>query len=261
MSSCLPKRPGVPVGRCASLLLCLVAGLAGPLTAFADQSPADAALQTLEQQLNGIGNRLTRLQDLTDIEIVQHAYGYFVDKAQWHALTDLFAADATLEIGGKGVFLGHDRVFEYMQTGMGPIGPHDGSLIDHQQFQCLPSVDLDGATGHIRCIAFVMSSGGWGHVYYENVYTKDNGIWKFKKLRGPFNMYGGYKMGWLDNTMVNTFPEKFPPWPDLPPTVMYLTYPNYYAEPFDYPNPVTGRIAPPPSPRAGGMAFGASPVR
>jgi hypothetical protein len=230
------------------LLLCLAAGLAGPLSATADQSPSDAALQSVEQQLNGLGNRLTRLQDLTDIEIVQHAYGYFVDKAQWHSLSDLFAADATLEIGGKGVFLGHDRVFEYMQTGMGPIGPHDGSLIDHQQFQCLPSVDLDGVTGHIRCIAFVMSSGGWGHVYYENVYTKENGVWKFK-------------VGWLDNTMVNTFPEKFLPWPDLPPTVMYLTYPNYYAEPFHYLNPVTAKMAPPPSPRAGGLAFGAGAAR
>ena len=33
--------------------------------------PSEAALQTVEQQLNGIGTRLTRLQDLTDIEIVQ----------------------------------------------------------------------------------------------------------------------------------------------------------------------------------------------
>ncbi len=137
MSSHRQRQAGVRVGRGASLLLCMVAGFNGALTAVAEQPPSDAALQTVEQQLNGIGNRLTHLQDLTDIEIVQHAYGYFVDKAQWHSLSDLFAADATLEIGGKGVFLGHDRVFEYMQTGMGPIGPHDGSLIDHQQFQCL----------------------------------------------------------------------------------------------------------------------------
>jgi hypothetical protein len=42
----------------------------------------------------------------------------------------------------------------------------------------------------------------------------------------------------------------------LPPTVIYLTYPNYYIEPFHYPNPVTGKAMPPPSPRAGGEAFG-----
>jgi hypothetical protein len=143
-----------------------------------------------------------------------------------------------------------------MHKGLGPLGPRDGLLIDHQQFQCLPTVNDDGVTGSIRCIAFVMSSGGWGHNYYEDRFVKENGVWKFKKLHGPFNMYSGYKIGWLDNTVVNTYPEKFPPPPDLPPTVIYLTYPNYYIEPFHYPNPVTGKPMPAPSPRAGGEAFG-----
>jgi hypothetical protein len=214
------------------------------------------ALKDIESQLNGLGGRIQRLQDLNEVEIVQHAYGYFVDKAQWHYLADLFADDATLEIGGKGVFLGKARVLEYMHVGLGAIGPHDGLLIDHQQFQCLPTIAPDGVAAHTRCIAFVMSSGGWGHVYYEDTFVKQNGVWKFKTLHGPFNMYSGYKVGWLDNTILNTTPEKWPPWPDLPPTVLYMTYPNYYIEPFDYPNPVTGRPMPAPSPRAGGEAFG-----
>ncbi|HTR00844.1 MAG TPA: hypothetical protein VMH83_12680, partial [Candidatus Acidoferrum sp.] len=68
--------------------------------------------------------------------------------------------------------------------------------------------------------------------------------------------YSNYKEGWIDHVTVNTFPEKFKPWPDLPPTTIYLTYPSYYAEPFHYVNPVTGKAAPAPSPRAGGEAFG-----
>jgi hypothetical protein len=219
-------------------------------------SPSDADLQAVEKDLNALGTRITRLQDLTDVELVQNAYGYYVDKAQWRSLADLFADDATLEIGGKGVFLGKKRVFEYMNVGLGPIGPRDGLLIDHQQFQCLPTIHEDGVTAEARCIAFVMSSGGWGHNYYEDDYVKENGVWKFKKLHGPFNMYAGYKQGWVDHVIVNTFPEKFPPWPDLPPTVVYLTYPSYYVEPFHYPNPVTGKPMPAPSPRAGGEAFG-----
>jgi len=228
----------------------------GSICASAAHAQSAADLQAVQQELNSLGTRIERLQDLNEIQIVQHTYGYFVDKAQWHALADLFAQDATLEIGGKGVFLGHDRVFEYMHKGLGPLGPRDGLLIDHQQFQCLPTVSDDGLTGSVRCIAFVMSSGGWGHNYYEDRFVKENGVWKFKKLHGPFNMYCGYKIGWLDNTVVNTYPEKFPPPPDLPPTVIYLTYPNYYIETFHYPNPVTGNPMPPPSPRAGGEAFG-----
>ena len=233
-------------------ILCALVAAAG----CAAVPAAESDLAAMEQELNAVGNRITRLQDLTDVEIVQHAYGYYVDKAQWRSLADLFDDDATLEIGGKGVFLGKDRVFEYMTVGLGPIGPRNGLLIDHQQFQCLPTIMEDGVTAKMRCIAFVMSSGGWGHNYYEDVFVKEDGVWKFKKLHGPFNMYSGYKQGWMDNVVVNTFPEKFMPWPDLPPTVIYLTYPSYYIEPFHYPNPVTGKAMPPPSPRAGGEAFG-----
>ena len=238
------------------LTFALAAALLTLGTASASAQATDAELQAIEKDLNAIGTRITRLQDLTDIEIIQDTYGYFVDKAQWHGLADLWTKDGTLEIGGKGVFLGKDRVFEYMHVGLGPIGPRDGLLIDHQQFQCLPTIHDDGVTAEQRCIAFVMSSGGWGHNYYENDYVKENGVWKFQKLHGPFNMYSNYKEGWIDHVIVNTFPEKFPPWPDLPPTVMYLTYPSYYVEPFHYPNPVTGKPMPTPSPRAGGMAFG-----
>jgi hypothetical protein len=248
MIGSLKRRAGLIAAALALGVLCAPVH-AGP-------KPSEADLKSVERQLDALGTRITRQQDLIDIEIVQHTYGYFVDKAQWHPLADLFAEDGTLEIGGRGVFLGRQRVFEYMRVGLGPIGPRDGLLIDHQQFQCLPTIDAEGLTGHTRCIAFVMSSGGWGHNYYENTFVKENGVWKFKKLHGPFNMYAGYKIGWLDNTTLNTYPEKFPPPPDLPPSVIYLTYPNYYVEPFHYPNPVTGKPMPPPSPRAGGEAFG-----
>ena len=218
------------------------------------QSTAD--LQALESELAALGARIERLEDMTEVEIVQNAYGYYVDKAQWRSVANLFGPESTLEIGGKGVFIGTDRVFEYMTVGLGPIGPRENSLIDHQQFQCLPTVHEDGVSAEQRCIAFVMSSGGWGHVYYENDYEKVDGVWRFKALHGPFNMYSGYAKGWLDDVIINTFPEKWPPYPDLPPTVMYLAYPSYYVEPFHYPNPVTGKPMPAPDPRAGGMAFG-----
>jgi hypothetical protein len=233
-----------------------VVALLGLCFAVTAQAASEADIKGIEKQLASLGDRITRLQDLTEVEIVQNAYGYYVDKAQWRSLADLFDDDATLEIGGKGVFLGKARVFEYMTVGLGSIGPKDGSLIDHQQFQCLPTIMEDGVTARARCIAFVMSSGGWGHNYYEDVFVKEDGVWKFKKLHGPFNMYSGYRLGWVDSVTVNTYPEKFAPYPDLPPTVIYLTYPSYYVDPFHYPNPVTGKPMPTPSPRAGGLAFG-----
>ena len=238
----------VYVSLLASCLLPLVSGAA---TA---QSPAE--LRALEAELDSLSSRIERLQDVEEIEILQRSYGYYVDKSLWYSLTDLWTEDGTLEIGGRGVFTGKDRVFEYMNVGLSPVGPTQGLLMDHQQFQTLTTINPDGVTAELRGIAFVMSSGGWGHCYYENDFVKEDGVWKMKTLHGPFNMYSGYQIGWVDNLIYNTWPTKFPPPPDLPPSVVYLTYPSYYVEPYHYPNPVTGEPMPPHDPAAGGEAFG-----
>jgi hypothetical protein len=257
-----PLRAGrqfVVGGLAAVNALVVNALLVGALTlgaasgAFAQSA---AELRALENELDTLSERIERLQDLSEVEIVQRAYGYYVDKSLWYDLADLWTEDGTLEIGGRGVFLGKERVFEYMSVGLGPVGPRRNLLVDHQQFQPIVTINPDGKTAELRAIAFVMSNGGWGHNYYENDYVKEDGVWKMAALHGPFNMYSGYDIGWLDNTTLNTFPEKFAPPPDLPPTVIYLTFPNYYVEPFHYPNPVTGAPMPPPDRAAGGAAFG-----
>lgn len=213
-------------------------------------------LDALQAELDGVSARIEHLQDVSEVGKLPAYYSYYVDKAQWRSVSDLFAEDGILEIGGRGLFTGRERAFEYLTVGLGPIGPRDGIIIDHQNFQPLVTINPDGETAEVRAIAFVMGLGGWGHNYYENDYVKEDGVWKISFLHGPFNMYSGYKIGWVDNTVVNTFPEKFAPPPDLPPSVIYLTYPNYYVEPYHYPNPVTSRAMPPHDPAAGGMAYG-----
>ncbi len=218
----------------------------------------------LSSELGAIAERLAALEararllaDQAAVERLQRAYGYYVDQAQWHDVADLWTENGTLEIGGRGVFLGRERVREYMLTAFGEPGRRDGLLIDHQQLQVLATVNPDGRTAEARATAFVMSSGGWGDCYYENDYVKgEDGIWRMKVLHGPFNMYAGYAKGWVDDVIINTYPEKFGAPPDLPPSVVYLAYPSYYAEPFHYRHPVTGRPARTPDPTAGGEAFG-----
>ncbi|MES2699664.1 MAG: nuclear transport factor 2 family protein, partial [Pseudomonadota bacterium] len=65
-------------------------------------APAAAQEQSADAALDALDARITRLEDLNQIEQLQRAYGYFVDKGQWTHLANLFAEDATLEIGGKG---------------------------------------------------------------------------------------------------------------------------------------------------------------
>ena len=62
--------------------------------------------QSSAERLDALDKRITRLEDLNQIERLQRTYGYFVDKSQWVQLSELFSDDATLEIGGKGLFTG-----------------------------------------------------------------------------------------------------------------------------------------------------------
>jgi hypothetical protein len=216
-------------------------------------------LELLRAELATLEHRVTRLGDVSAIEKLQRSYGYYVDKQQWYDIRELFTSDGILEIGGRGRFLGQDRVFEYLRTGLGPIGPTPGVMHDHQQFQGIVTVNPDGLTAEGRWTAFVIGGGVWGDVIYENDYVKEDGVWKIKFLHAPFNMYASYTDGWVSNTTPNTRPESFLPPPNLPPSVVYLTFPNYYLEPYHYVNPVTGRTAPPPDPAAGGTDFGKQP--
>ena len=212
-----------------------------------------AAIAAASAKLDALGARLGLLEDANQVEIVQRAYGYFVDKAQWTQLSELFTKDATLEIGGRGVFIGRPRVLEYMQKAFGPDGIKEGSIINHMQFQPIVDVDPDGKHAKQRMRAFVMSNGGWGIPLYENEYVKEDGVWKISKLHGPFTMYTSWD-GWAKNVIPNTRPDSFLPPPDLPPTVVYLAYPSYYIVPFHYPNPVTGKAWVPLKAEAGGLA-------
>ncbi len=203
---------------------------------------------------NSLAHSVDILKSRAAIEKVQRAYGYYVDKAEWPDVTDLYAPSGTLEIGGRGIFIGKQRVLEYLVTGLGPIGPQKGQVINHQQFQGIVDIAPDGQTARGRWAAFVMGTGGWGDVTYENQYVRENGIWKFKVLHAPFNMYTSYKDGWQIAATPETRPDSFAPPPDLPPTVVLLTYPSFYVEPYHYPNPVTLRPMPRPNPAAGGVA-------
>jgi hypothetical protein len=223
------------------------------MAALLSASTLPVQAQSVAERLATLNGRITHLEDMNQIERLQRTYGYFVDKGQWTQLSELFTDDATLEIGGKGLFLGKKRVLEYMQTAFGPDGAREGLLANHMQFQPIPDISADGMEGWIRSRAYVMSVGGWGLPLYENGYRKENGVWKMSRLSGPFTMYASWA-GWGKNALNNTWPDKFDPPPDLPPTTVYLTYPAYYIAPFHYPNPVTGRVFKPGVAQAGAYA-------
>jgi SnoaL-like domain len=196
----------------------------------------------LEAQVRALELKLERLRAVEDVENLESTYGYYADKSMQDPISALFAEHSTLEILGRGVFVGSGRVYEYMRR----LGaPTYGTLFNHMQLQPVVHVSADGNTAQIRARLVVMfgqlnNSAQWAEGTYENRFVKENGVWKYQSLSGYQTFYSNYDLGWgkHSSAMLSYFPG-YPP--DLLQSVKYDPYPAVFVVPFHYTNPVSGR--------------------
>lgn len=235
-----PSRHRLIRGRRSGPLLAflLIAGLA-----TAQQADLDR-LATLEAELDALESEIQSLEDSKAVKRLQRAYGYYVDKKLADEVAALFAADATVEIGGLGVYVGRDRIAEFYDWVMdGPL--EDGELFNHMILQGVVHVDADGRTAQGRWRALIQTgtdgeAAVWTEGPYENEYVKENGVWRFSKVHWYQTLSADYAPGWHLDAMPLAEPSaEFPP--DRPPTEDYRSFPGVYLTPFHYDNPVTGR--------------------
>jgi hypothetical protein len=205
-------------------------------------SDAPRSAASLEAQVRALELKLARLTAVDEVENLQSAYGYYADMSMQDATSALFTENATLEILGRGVFIGRDRVYEYMRR----LGaPSAGRLFTHMQLQPVITVSPDGNSANIRARLFEMfgvqgNQAQWAEGTYENRFVLDNGQWKYQGLIGYQTFYTPYEQGWgkQSNPLMNYFPG-YPP--DMPHSVEYQPYPAVFVPPFHYRNPVSGR--------------------
>ena len=229
----------------ALLAISLVAGCSNKSALSDEQAQKVAALQTQIAQLSVAADRV---QDTSDIKRLQRAYGYYLDKADWDNVADLFADDGSIEIAQHGVYIGKEHIRKYLYSlGNGKAGLQQGQLNEHMQLQPVVDVSDDGLTAKARWRAFIMAgqygkSATWGEGPYENEYVKDNGVWKIKKLHWYRTFVVPYEGGWAKNKDVaageDPISKELPP--DQPPTEKYGLWPDVYIPPYHYKNPVTG---------------------
>lgn len=211
---------------------------------LADSADLSAEIAALEEAIAAAEARLERLRDIDDIENVSSAYGHYVDKSMQDDVADLFAADGVVEILGRGVFLGQDRVRTYMHN-LGPVGPREGALFNHMHLQPVIHLNEDGTRAHVRARLFVMfgiheTNAQLGSGIYENVFVEEDGVWKIDYLHGYQTFYTDYEDGWAKRSSAIFAPyDRLPP--DLPQSVPYDPYPAAFVPPFHYVNPVSGR--------------------
>jgi hypothetical protein len=236
------KKPVTP-GRVSAQAIAPAAAAApsaAPSAAPAASPPKTVA--EMEAQVRALELKLERLQSVDELDNLEAMYGFYVDQSMQDAISALFTDQATLEILGRGVFIGKDRIYEYMRR----LGaPTPGNLFNHMQLQPVVHVAADGNTAQIRARLFVMfgqlnRSAQWGEGVYENTFVKENGVWKYKNLHGFQTFYTNYEGGWARHSAGMFAPFAGYP-PDMPQSIPYEVYPAVFVPPFHYRNPVTGK--------------------
>ena len=216
------------------------------------QSQDSSELAALSARAGLLERDIGLLEDQDAVKKLQRVYGFYTDKQLWTQAADLFAADGTIEIGGRGVYGGHERVLAYLRTNGAEL-PQPGRLFDQMQLQPVIHVAPDGKTAKARWHMFAQEAqyneyARWGLGVLENDYVKDNGVWKIQHLHQFTTMYTPYEEGWAKTAIPNPGPLTDLP-PDRPPSIAYEAFPAAFDVPFHYENPVTGKPATQPDVR------------
>ena len=235
----------------------LAAGLAGSSPSATSQEPLP--IEALSARAAALEREVGLLEDANAVEKLQRIYGFYTDKQLWTQAADLFAANGSIEVGGRGVYVGKDRVLAFLRTN-GPEYPQPGRLFDQMQLQPIVHVAPDGQTAKGRWHMFAQEAqhgeyANWGLGVFENEYVKESGVWKIGKLHLYTTMYTPYADGWAKTAIPNAGPSAGLP-PDRPPSVDYAAYPAAFVVPFHYENPVASA---PVAKAAGYVTFDSGP--
>jgi len=182
------------------------------------------------------------LEDSNAIKKLQRIYGFYTDKQLWSEAAALFSADGTIEVGGRGVYVGPERIRAFLLL-HGPESPQPKRLFDHMQLQPVVHVASDGQTAQARWHVFAQEAvhgeyANWGLGVLENEYVKEGDVWKIRRHHFFTTMYTPYESGWAKVALPNPGPSAELP-PDRPPTIAYEAFPKAFVVPFHYTNPVT----------------------
>jgi hypothetical protein len=226
-------------GRLAAALFAVAASMATP-----------AAAQDVDREIAALTLRVERLEGTRAVKKLQRAFGYYVDRGLWGDAADLFADDGTIEIGADGVYVGRERIREYLRRlHGGQEGLIYGQLNEWVTLQPAISVAADATSATARWRDLGMTGqykrhAEWTDGIYENTYVREGGVWKIKTLRLYVNFVAPYERGWArlqpgEGVTQSEASKAFPP--DRPPSSTPAPFPEPQVPPFQAPNPVTGR--------------------
>ena len=225
--------------RC--ILICLALGLA--------HATAHAQSESVDAEIAALTARVEKLEGTRAIKKLQRAFGFYVDRGLWSEAADLFAEGGTIEIGIDGVYVGKERIREYLERlHGGQEGLIYGQLNEWVTLQPAVFIAPDGqrATARWRdhgMLGQYKQHAEWRDGIYENTYVREDGVWKIESLHLYVNFVAPYEEGWArlapgEGLVQSEASKTFPP--DHPPTAAYRPFPEVNVPPFQALHPVTG---------------------
>ena len=222
------------------------------LAALALLVPASASAQaSVDREIAELTQRVERLEGHRAVKKLQRAFGYYVDRGLWSEAADLFADDGTIEIGLDGVYVGRERIAEYLtRLHGGQEGLIYGQLNEWVTLQPSISVAADGrsATARWRDLGMLgqyKKHAEWRDGIYENTYVRGaDGIWRIGSLHLWVNFEVPYEKGWArlkpgEGVRRSQASLDFPP--DRGPSATYEAFPAVQVPPFQANHPTTGK--------------------
>ena len=228
------------------LTLSPLPGLAGdPIITDSRILNEERRLAILETKLAALQREVNLIEDVKAIERLQQAWGHYLSEGRSADAAALFSDSpgASIEFAQQGVYLGRARIEAFLRAGGGALKP--GQLRETPVFQGVVHVDAQGRTAKGRWRSLVMAGqhgedGRWFEGPYENEYVKENGTWRIAKLHWFTTVDASYDKGWHKGALPIAGPLRDLP-PDLPPSIVYQPYPNFFLPPYHYLNPITGK--------------------
>ncbi|HEV2702735.1 MAG TPA: nuclear transport factor 2 family protein [Steroidobacteraceae bacterium] len=223
------------------------AALRVPGSSFVPRPVRDAGAALAQAQRG-----LARVKDYDEIENLESAYGYYLDKDLWNDLANLFSVDGSMELAQRGAYDGRERVRAFLLKvfGRGSEGPVAGRLGNHMQLEPVINVAPDGKSAKIRIRMFQQMSFGprasVGAAVYENTAVLEDGKWKLRDDHTYNTLAANYQGGWVKSANPGVPGEDKELPPDRQPTFKFQMFPMVYDIPFHYANPVTGNKSVPP---------------
>jgi hypothetical protein len=126
--------------------------------------------------------KVQKLEDLEEIKKLHREYIACIDKMETYKVPDMFIEDGTAEIQDSGELKGKKAIEELYTRGY--LSQRKSRTDGHLCGEPIITIDGDKAKGHWTVyIFFSEPSVQWTQGVNDCEYVKDNGKWKFKKLK------------------------------------------------------------------------------